>query len=664
MEPLICPICKSELKNLGDRFNCINCELSGTINDGIYDFLGDCDNYWGEISPNEMEETLEFARKNGWRMAAKDVGFKHHNLNSYLLNNTRIDWLFHCLNRSETQSCLDVGSGWGVIPFCLAKYYDEVWSLEAVKQRLEFQRIRKHQDNIKNIHLIRSDWLSLPFPDNYFDLVSANGIFEWIGLSDFGRNPRDLQLEFLVEVHRVLRPGGCLYIGIENRFGLSFIIGGKDHSGLSFTSILPRKFADIAVKLFRNNEREYIESQRMSRQWNRYHTYTYSYLGYKKILEEVHFNEIDLYWTLNYNNPKYAGKLGDEGFRYLLRVFGNDVTRVRSLRSLLKSIAPKIPNCLVRRVLPIVCPSYLIFAHKDRKGINFETRILQLNKSSNGFIRLSGSQGINSKIMYLLLNRENPLTLVKFPRFPDGISSLKKEEDLIAKFNNNFSLKKENIDGIDIFVEPYLNGFRPEIYNLHHNKRILEWLLDFQNKTQKGYWDLKSIENNFRRLIEQLYKVPIKNDIRERTIAKMDNLLESLSRINLPINSEHGDFSLRNMIIDQKEELYIIDWEMYQENGDPLFDFVFYNLVNSADSLTTNFSGIGPYSIILKNLIFDFAKAKGLNPELIIQSVPYVILKCIYRSSSSDEELKHIDSMRYINWLIEWDKIKTLNNFF
>src|SRR4030065_2206102 len=104
--------------------------------------------------------------------------------------------------------------------------------MESVRQRVSFQHIRQQQEHVRNIRFVRADWLRLPFPDNSFDLVVANGVLEWLGLSDYSRNPRQVQQEFLKEARRVLKPGGCLYVGTENRFGISFFAGARDHSGL------------------------------------------------------------------------------------------------------------------------------------------------------------------------------------------------------------------------------------------------------------------------------------------------------------------------------------------------------------------------------------------------------------------------------------------------
>ena len=69
-----------------------------------------------------------------------------------------------------------------------------------------------------------------------------------------------------------------------------------------------------------------------------YHAYTYSFYGYKKILEEAGFNKVELYWTLNYNKPKFAGRFDGESFSHFLKLLEKDRIRL-TLLNYLYSIA-------------------------------------------------------------------------------------------------------------------------------------------------------------------------------------------------------------------------------------------------------------------------------------------------------------------------------------
>ncbi|MCD4664598.1 MAG: methyltransferase domain-containing protein, partial [Bacteroidales bacterium] len=227
---LVCPTCKIYLSKKGKILYCKNCDLKCNINKGIYDFLGGTNSYWGEISPREMDRVLDVANVKGWKNAVKEIGFKNSDINERILSNARVDWLFHCLDLSNTSSCLNLGSGWGTNTFCLANYYDTVWSYETDRNMLEFQRIRQVQDRIKNIRFVRGDWRYLPFPKNHFDMIAADDVLCRINLNDGHKNIRKVHLDILEEIKRILKPGGCLHLGADNKFRSSPLLQKIGHN--------------------------------------------------------------------------------------------------------------------------------------------------------------------------------------------------------------------------------------------------------------------------------------------------------------------------------------------------------------------------------------------------------------------------------------------------
>lgn len=652
-ELLVCCECRTPLIQEGTVLHCKTCGATCVYHEGIYDFLDDHSPYWGEISPEEMEQTLQRARSKGWRTAATDLGFKYPGRNEYILSNARIDWLFHCLDLTRTGSCLDIGSGWGTLAFGLAGYYDEVWSLEAVKQRLEFQKIRREQDEADNIKFIRADWLNLPFPDNHFDLVAANGVLEWLGLSDYSRNPRDVQVDFLKEARRVLKPGGCLYVGIENRFGLLFLLGSKDHSGLPFTSLLPRKTANLVVKLC-GKAGEYRQWGKMEK-WKDYRTYTHSYWGYEKLLREAGFDQTEQYWTLSYNNPKQSGKFDGESFACLLKSTRERTGDAITLRSFITLIAVHLPNRVIKLGLPFICPSFLIYAYKQERMPSFESKVLELESHKTGFIKLGGSHGTSSKVTYIALNNSKPCSFIKFPRFKED-SSLALEEGRMSQFNQ-MNIEQHSIDGKPIYVEPAIKGapFKPG--NLAHNQKVLTWLINFQRATQTGYWDHGRLEARVAALDGFLQEMDIDKGLQSRTQHRLQVFLESLQQVKLPVTAEHGDFGPGNVLIGDDGRVYVLDWELYQDKGDPLFDFVFFIIINSVrarpDAFHDTFVGRGKYAGILEVVVPEFAKEYGLSVKHILDAVTYALVRRLYGGMRGDT---HMDIASYHRLLVLWDE--------
>lgn len=642
---LVCPQCKSSLTEIGGKLCCKNDGVEFEINEGYYDFLGKIDPYWGEIPPEEMKHTLELAQSIGWRGAIDELNLSYPNIGEYVKNNLRIDWLFHCINFANTQRCLDIGSGLGAITFGLSKFFSEVWSLETVKERLEFQMIRREQEKINNIRFIRSSWLDLPFPQGSFDLVACNGVLEWIGISDLSQNPEIAQINFLRNIKRILKPNGCLYIGIENRFGLQNFRGARDHSGLPFTSIMPRRFADMAVKAFRRQQDAFDPSLRVAENWNDYRTYTYSYRGYKNLLADTGFEKVDMYWTPDYNLPKISGSLGSESYPFWVK--SNECND-----SLLKNLISALPSNLIKKIGCITSPAFLIFAYNGTKEERFESKIIEACSPCSGFLRLSGGHRENPKMTYLLLNGDKIKCVAKFNKF-GGRKSLFSEEDRLNQYCNT-EIWEKTLDSVPVLFEAPIEGRRISLYNLQHNLKVLNWLLDFQSKTQSGFLDFPALESKFKPLNKFLSSLNLNEDTKSAIRSKIDSLLSDLRDYEVPQTAEHGDFYIGNIIIGKDGKVYVIDWEFYQEKGDALFDFIFFILSNCASgssvktSLKDNLADNGKYSDILFSLLSKFSNAKNLPEDLVLQSIPYVILRCIQNTlNGSDHRMVN----RYLSLL-------------
>jgi SAM-dependent methyltransferase len=65
--------------------------------------------------------------------------------------------------------------------------------------------------------------LALPFADGSFEAVIFNGSFEALAGPDAGA-ARERHLQALAEASRVLAPGGCVYLGAENRRAFKALI--------------------------------------------------------------------------------------------------------------------------------------------------------------------------------------------------------------------------------------------------------------------------------------------------------------------------------------------------------------------------------------------------------------------------------------------------------
>lgn len=233
--------------------------------DGVLSFA-EPNFYYGEIPEEKMLLLLHLAEKFGVAQAVThlDPSGENGKFCRDVFDPNRADWRFLIPNLRNAV-ILDLTAGMGGDSFTLARYSRHVVAVESVLSRARFIEVRRTQENVTNMTVIHADVNTLPFPREQFDLVVANGLFEWVAISEERLLPQEVQRACLRRVTEVLRPGGYLYIGIKNRFGL---------------------------ESFRENLKAY-------------RTYTHTYWGYKRLLYEAGLCCHKFYWVEpSYNEPR------------------------------------------------------------------------------------------------------------------------------------------------------------------------------------------------------------------------------------------------------------------------------------------------------------------------------------------------------------------------
>ena len=291
-----------------------------------------------------MEEHLKLIEDKGFSYFKNKLLAEDRNFYDFIFDETRADWRF-CLPIKKYWKVLDIGAGLGGNTFVLSKEVAEVYAMERADLRLKFLSLRKEYESANNVKIISGDALSLPFKNESFDLIVANGLFEWLGVTNRFESPEKTQEHFLKEAMRVLKKSGYLYIGIENRFAISYLLEGVDHSGLRYTSWMPRFAANIYTKL---------------RTGKKYQTYTYSKYGYGKILERAGFKNIEFYLPLpGYNVPRHIVSYSHlDGLKF---VIGNILGGLSLRKKILKKL---IYLPFIARLWRVVFFSFDIFAQK------------------------------------------------------------------------------------------------------------------------------------------------------------------------------------------------------------------------------------------------------------------------------------------------------------
>jgi 2-polyprenyl-3-methyl-5-hydroxy-6-metoxy-1,4-benzoquinol methylase len=300
---LSCPRCGGVTERYDDRISCEKCGVVGEWSGNLPCFT-DPNSYWGEIPLDEMRRANKIAEETSWEEAVDRV-VNDRVLRDYICNTERATFQY-LWNLPPESEILDIGAGWGAIAAGLAEKFSRVVAVEGAWERCRFLRTRMTQMGYGNVEVICANLLELPLQGGQFDAVVLNGVLEWVGLASREGNPRDLQVAFLRRVHGLLKPGGILCVGIENRIGWTLWGGSRDHSGLRYTSLMPRKLADLWCR---------FQAQRYRSDVNQgYRTYTYSLPGYRKLFREAGFPKIQAYHAWNgYNCPNVLLPLDGEG---------------------------------------------------------------------------------------------------------------------------------------------------------------------------------------------------------------------------------------------------------------------------------------------------------------------------------------------------------------
>lgn len=277
--------------------------LSG---EGFYQLEDASTEYWGEIPKNSFDQLIKQLKESDDFDASILNYFRNSNRADLYEYNTdirgRCSWNY-LMNKDHYEVTVDLGAGMGAISEYMSSKSDIVYAIEGGFERCQFIAQRKRIKKIQNLEIIHGNIYDLPFEDNSVDIVICNGVLEWVAIGRNG-NVRDIQKKFLREINRILKDDGILYIGIENRFGYQLIKGGFDHTGTRYTSLMPRWMANFFIK--DGNNTGFVFNSK----YGKYRTYTYSSLGYKKLLKQSSFNKISIFKVNHsYDIPKYAFKL-------------------------------------------------------------------------------------------------------------------------------------------------------------------------------------------------------------------------------------------------------------------------------------------------------------------------------------------------------------------
>lgn len=562
---LVCPACAQALDD-EDRCGCEQTRLQWWH--GLPRTLFGQD-YWGETSQAKMQCVLSMLESTPWREALRNVAGDEA-VYRHLTEEIGTDFVYS-MPWDRIQSVLEIGSGMGFMTATLAKSAESVVAVEAVPERALFLSQRAKQDGLDNIHPIIASGTALPFAPESFDLVAMNGVFEYIGLWGQG-DPQQLQQRFIENVFRLLKPGGYFYIGIETRFGLANWLGARDHSGLRFTSLMPRWLADWHCR------RRKVPFYGSATALDGYRTYTYTPLQYAKMLRQAGFETVDVFGCFDgYNRQVGIAPLDDyRAWRATRNLVDPPCSWLGTLRRLISN------NRLLYRALE---NEVLVFGCKAPNakplfwsGLRSPGAITQLNTGK--------------KVAALFFDNGAPTIVAKAAKNEVAHRRLEHKYEVLCRAQTLLGgeaatypvrwakpLSIQKCQGLTFFEWEFARGdtlsklFLPRNYRPQQFAKLIEQLA-------RGYLQLSdrlmralapSPADNWTSLLDRWSQVRLGNrDLEERIQAACRRLAPRDWKLAVV----HGDLTFNNVILTDSGQMILIDWENLSEGGLPAIDLV------------------------------------------------------------------------------------------
>lgn len=250
---ICCPLCRGDLRETGDgrrEFRCDACNRHYPVLLGIPDL---------RIFPDPYID-VEADRAKGMRVAERFDDLDFAGLVDFYYSITSVvpprharqyrRGLMGAVARAEAalaawEGCdgagncsgsgnlLDIGCGTAPLLVAAAPRFEKLVGVDIAFRWLAVAKKRLAEAGL-DLPLICACAEALPLPDSAFDRVVADSLIEHV---------RD-QSRALAEAHRVLRPGGRIFLATPNRLSL----GPDPHAGIWAGGFLPRALLDAYVR--------------------------------------------------------------------------------------------------------------------------------------------------------------------------------------------------------------------------------------------------------------------------------------------------------------------------------------------------------------------------------------------------------------------------------
>lgn len=594
MDELRCAKCCGMLNKENGIVICEACSQVYRIDQGIYDFRiraeGRHSNLAGSDDPvesTEMESLIRGMTDTNWTSTVRRflAGLTHGNLNDWideLTVNSRYAWKL-LLNLRPDHNLLELGCGLGNLSSNLAPHVRKIYAMDLAYRGLQFSQKRFSIFNKSDdIQLIAAgDGPYLPFADNSLDSVVLSGVIEWIGVGDtssfengsklrrlsnmftrqYGRHgPRALQLRFIKEIRRVLKPSGQLFIGAQNRLSAEYFRTERDHhSGLRYGSLLPRPVANLYSIFTRQRP---------------YRTYTYSIPGYRKLLAEAQFSDVEFFGLFN-------------GL--------DDLNRIVPAKVPSKTWSVKRPKQLKQRIKETnyFVPAYGILAGSaGAMGSRLQDRIF--SEIEAGMSQPPGSLRVldyritrKEKIIIFADVGDYPV-IIRMPLADGSQRSEGRNFEMLQYLHPRLTdtvrcpapLLRGNKDHIGYFVEERLSGTTLRHWKAERGRENAATLV------RQCLTELQESSTSGRQVLEGALYQHVVTDLIQQVVTMVDDVelgrrltdyfAEQLKGKEVVIGACHGDFGSDNLMVSEGRITGIIDWEAGSRNAAIVTDAINY----------------------------------------------------------------------------------------
>lgn len=291
-----CPRCSGDISITADTARCTVCgEICAIENETLY-CVSEAP-YWGEITREKMHRLIALCREYGWRaglerFCREDPSPCHSRLLEKLHDSSTTNWSA-LIGLDPGGVVMDLGAGLGTMACSFGRSFEHVVACEQVSERIAFMRSRVREEGLENrVRVVCADAFNLPFAEGTFDLISLNGVLEWLPLACTSYDPEESQRRMIRSAFKLLKPGGVLYVGIEARYALRLLVGGRGpHDEGRFIACLPRWWAQWCHRRKKDSQ---------------YRTYIHSPKALGRMLEKEGFHKVDvLNCSPGYNKQRY-----------------------------------------------------------------------------------------------------------------------------------------------------------------------------------------------------------------------------------------------------------------------------------------------------------------------------------------------------------------------